>query len=385
MKESSYIELSKSALKKNIRYLKHRIGPKSKFISVVKGNAYGHGLEQFVPLAEECGVDHFAVFDCLEAERVYNKKKKTTELMIMGMIDSEDLKWAIEQRISFFVFDLFRLEKAILAARLVKEKARIHIELETGLNRTGFEREKLEKVRDLIISNMDVLEIEGICTHLAGAESIANFVRIENQLNRYRELCNWFKEWSIIPKAYHVACSAAALTYPETQMDAVRFGISQYGFWPSHETRMHNLLSDNTKFLKDPLKRILSWKSYVMSVKTVKAGKFIGYGTSYMTNKSEKFAVIPVGYSAGFGRNLSNLGSVLIRGKLAPIAGMVNMNMIIANVSTIPEVKKGDTVVIIGSQRKKTISVTSFADLSRYVNYEMLTRLPERIPRIIVN
>ena len=101
MKESSYIELSKSALKKNIRYLKNRIGPNSQFISVVKGNAYGHGLETFVELAESCGVDFFAVFDSHEAERVLKIKSPDSRLMIMGMLDSEDLKWAIESGISF--------------------------------------------------------------------------------------------------------------------------------------------------------------------------------------------------------------------------------------------------------------------------------------------
>ena len=383
MKHPSTIELSKSALQKNIDYLQRRIGKKVKFVSVIKGNAYGHGIEKFLPLAESCGVDYFAVFDSCEAEIALNVKRPETELMIMGMIANQDICWAIKNDISFFVFEIDRLKQAIKDAKKLKKKARIHLEVETGLHRSGFETEKLKKAVKLINQNENHLFIEGVCTHYAGAESIANYVRIKKQIDRFNETKEWLKQKDIVPKYYHTACSAAALVYPETRMDLVRMGIAQYGFWPSEEVRMHALLSKDEDFEQKPLKRVLKWKSQIMSVEHVEPGEFISYGNFFQATKKTKIATVPVGYSHGYRRSLSNLGYVLVHGKKAPVIGMVNMSVMIINVTSIPLAKKGDTVVLIGKQGRHEITVSSFSELSNLVNYELLTRLPDRIPRII--
>ncbi len=384
MIHTSHIELSKSALKKNIKYLQKRIGKEVKYVSVVKGNAYGHGIEDFVPLAEACGVDYFAVFDTYEAYRVLNVRKKA-EIMIMGMIENEQLEWAIENKISFYVFEMDRLIHTINAAKKVNLKAKIHIEIETGLYRTGFETNEIEEVITLINANQEYLEIEGLCSHYAGAESIANYVRINAQYDEFIRIRDIFHQNHIFPRYEHTACSAAALTYPHTRMNMVRFGIAQYGFWSSKETRMHNLLSDDASFTRDPLKRVLKWKSSVMSVKTVEAGKFISYGNSYLTSRKTTVASVPVGYFHGYRRSLSNNGFVLLKGKKAPIIGSINMNMLIINVTTIPGVQKGDEIVIIGEQGMHNITVSSFCDIANLVNYELLCRLPSHIPRFIVD
>lgn len=379
----SSIELSKSCLKNNIDYLQKRIGKKVKFVSVVKGNAYGHGIEKYIPTAEDCGVDYFAVFDACEAEMVFNVKKPKSKLMIMGMIANEDLSWAIENDISFFVFENSRLKQAIKDAEKIGKPAKIHIEVETGLHRSGFERDALKKAVKLINQNKKHLFIDGVCTHYAGAESIANYVRVQKQLERFNEIKKWLEQRGIVPKYYHTACSAAALVYPETRMDLVRIGIAQYGFWPSEEVRMHALLSKDEDFKERPLRRILRWKSRIMSVETVEPGEFISYGNFYQATKKTKIATVPVGYSHGYRRSLSNLGYVLVKGKKAPVIGMVNMSVMIINVTGIPMAKKGDHVVLIGKQGKHEITVASFSELSNLVNYELLTRLPESIPRVV--
>lgn len=384
MKDSSYIELSRSALKKNINYLKRRIGKDSVFVSVIKGNAYGHGIEEFLTLAEECGADHFMISEASEAEDALNVKRPGSDLTIMNHLDNEDIRWAIDNDISFFVFEPDRLEHAVRTAQKAGNKAKIHIEFETGFHRTGFTMNELGPMCDLISRNLEHIELEGFLTHYAGAESIANYVRINEQKEQFNKMCMFFESRGIKAKYKHTACSAAALTYPDTIMDMARIGIAQYGFWPSKETRMYNLLSEDNKFTKDPLHRVLSWKTKVLTVKNVTAGQFIGYGNSYMATKNEKIAVIPIGYAHGYSRSLSNLGNVLIRKHKVPVVGMVNMNMIIVNVTNVPGVTKGDEVVLIGKQGKQQITVASFADLSRYVNYELLTRLPDNIPRFIV-
>ncbi len=384
MQHTSYIELSKSALAKNIRYLKKRIGPEVKYVSVVKGNAYGHGIEEFVPIAEQIGVDYFAVFDTYEAERVHRVKRKTTKIMILGMIYNDQLEWAIENDISFYVFEMDRFHHTIQAAKKVQKKAKIHIEVETGLHRTGFERAEINEVISLINSNQEYLVIEGLCSHYAGAESIANHVRVQNQYDEFLRIRDIFQQHGITAHYEHTAASAAALTYPHTILDLVRFGIVQYGFW-SRETRIYNLLTEDAKFKKDPLSRVLKWKSNVMSVKSVKAGKFISYGNSYLTSQNTNIATIPVGYFHGYRRSLSNNGFVLIKGRKAPIIGTVNMNMLTVNVTSIPSVIKGDEVVIIGEQGKQKITIASFCETANLVNYELLARIPSQIPRYIVD
>src|SRR5690554_246215 len=383
MKATSYIDLSSSAVKKNIAYLRKRIGPETLFLSVIKGNAYGHGIEEYLSLAEKCGVENFAVFDAQEAEAALYVKKPNTRVVIMGMIDDTELEWAIENDLSFYVFEIDRLEAAVKAAERVKKKAKIHLELETGMYRTGFEESELERVGETIKRNRELFEIEGLCTHYAGAESIANHVRVNNQYNEFIRLRDLLANKGIKARFEHTACSAAALTYPHTRMDMVRFGIAQYGYWPGMETRMHNLLSDKGTFTRDPLRKVLQWKSKVMSTKKVSVGKFVSYGHSFLNPKNTTIATVPIGYYHGYRRSVSNIGHVLIRGKKAQIIGLVNMNMFVVDASSIPGVTRGDEVVIIGDQSSQKITVSSFVELTNLVNYELLCRLPRNIPRIV--
>jgi alanine racemase len=384
----SYLELSQSALQENINFLKDYIGEDTVFCSVVKGNAYGHGIETFVPMAEECGIRHFGVFSADEARLASQyKKKKESHVMIMGMIGNKEIAWAIEKDVSFFVFELDRLKAAVKQAKKLREPARIHLLLETGMNRLGFIKEDLEEAVQIIQNNEDWLQIEGICTHYAGAESISNYLRIKNQIENFQKLYSWLKDQGINEKYKHTACSAAALNYPDTVMDMVRFGIAQYGFWPNRETYMNFLreYSDVEKIHEDPLERVMSWKSEVMSIKTVDAGEYIGYGTTYQTSRQEKIASCAIGYSHGYKRELTNTGVVLVNEQRAQVAGLVNMNLITFDVTHIPEVEKGDEVVIIGKQGNEEITVASFSEMINHMNYEILVQIPSRLPRLVVD
>lgn len=388
MFDSSVIELSKSALNKNLRFLRNEIGPDVLISSVIKGNAYGHGIDAFVPLAEECGIKSFAVFDANEAyQAVKYRTNPNTDIMAMGYIDADGIEWAIENGVSFYVFDLERMKTALKKANKIGLPARVHLELETGMNRIGLDDDGLNKTIQLIQQNPDLIKIEGVCTHYAGAESIANYKRIREQKREFNQLCRLINKKGLdIPKR-HTASSAAAIIYPETRMEMVRIGIMQYGFWPSKETEMQYVMRDETspgKAYKDPLRRVLKWKSKVMSIKKIKAGRFVGYGTSYMTLRPQVVASVPVGYSHGFRRSLSNLGRVLIQGHRANVIGVVNMSMMLVDVTSIPGVKTGDEVVIIGKQKNARITVGSFSDIANLLNYEMLVRLPANIPRVIV-
>jgi alanine racemase len=384
---ASHIELNKSAFKKNVQFLQDYIGSDVTFCSVIKGNAYGHGINTFVPMAEACGIRYFGVFSAVEAQKALQASTTgESRIMIMGMIGNDALSWAIQNGISFYIFELDRLEVAIKKARRLRTPACIHLHLETGMNRLGLDQKCLEDAVELIQANKEHLVVEGICTHYAGAESVSNHVRVMNQIDSFNQFYAFIEQKGIQIKYRHTACSAAALNYPETTMDMVRFGIAQYGFWPNRETYMKFVKNhpDIDQEHRDPLHRVMSWKSEVMSTKQVEAGEFIGYGNVYLTNRKLAVATVPIGYSHGFARNLTNSGIVLVNGKRAPVVGLVNMNLITVDITDIPNVQKGDEVVLIGRQKDKEISVASFSEISNYLNYEVLVRIPPDLPRRVV-
>tara|TARA_R110001583_G_scaffold123082_1_gene274435 strand:+ start:56472 stop:57626 length:1155 start_codon:yes stop_codon:yes gene_type:complete len=382
MFQTSYIELSKSAVKKNIQFIQNFLSKGVTFSSVVKGNAYGHGIEFYCPLAYECGVRHFSVFcadEALSVKKALINREYT--LMIMGHIDNEQLEWVIENEIEFYVFEHDRLEAAINIAKNNGKKALIHVELETGMNRTGFSSQQITPIFNKIEANLNYIDVKGVCTHLAGAENIANYKRVNDQFKRFKRYQLKLSSYNWLNAKRHIASSSATLRYPNMQMDLVRIGILQFGFFPTQEIFVHYSTKNKTSI--NPLKRILSWKTKVMDVKIVKVGEFVGYGTSYLTNQTKKIALLPVGYSSGYSRSLSNQGKVLINGARHNVIGSVNMSMLTVDISTDETIKKGDEVVLIGNQEKVEISVSSFSDYSNLINYELLTRLPQDIPRVI--
>ena len=382
MNKNSVIEINPIAHKENIDFLKKTFGKKVIFSSVVKGNAYGHGLKEFATMAFSNGITHFSVFDVEEAKIVFDTLGNKVTVLIMGFVADDDLPWVIENQIEFFVFERYRLAKATKEAKKLKKKAIIHIEVETGMNRTGFDLKNITKVAQYLIKQKEFLHFKGLCTHYAGAESIANYYRVTKQIEIFNKAEAKMQSLGIKPEIKHSACSAASMMFPETRMDLVRVGILQYGFWPSTEVLVSYLNSKKKKI--DPLQRVISWKSEVMSVKRVKSGEFVGYGTSYMARHNMKIATIPLGYSHGYSRTLSNQGKVLINGVCCDVVGTINMNMLTIDVTELENVKKGDEVVLIGDQKNLSLSVASFSDLSNLLNYELLTRISKTIPRKII-
>lgn len=383
MHNNSVIQLSKKAIQANLSFLQTTFGKNVTISSVIKGNAYGHGIKEFVSVAHECGISHFSAFDAEEAKIVFETLQNKVTIMIMGFIADSDLEWAIINGIEFFVFEKTRLQKAIKVAKKLKSIAKIHIEVETGMNRTGFDKTELNLVLSTMKKEAQFIEFAGLCTHYAGAESFSNYFRVNKQIELYNQIYNQFVAENVIPKIRHTACSAASMMFPETRMDLVRIGIMQYGLWPSPEVLIHFLNSKKKQI--DPLKRVISWESEVMSTKKVNSGDFIGYGTSYMAAKKMTIAIIPIGYSHGYSRSLSNHGRVLINGKICTVIGTVNMNMISVDVTDAGVVLKGNVVTLIGTQDKTSITIASFSDFSNQLNYELLTRIAKPIPRQIID
>ncbi len=381
MFEPCTITISRSALKNNIGFLRHRLGD-ARLCGVVKGNAYGHGLKPYIPLAMELGVDYFGVYSADEAWYVVEHLRKCPDLFIMGMVEGEALVWAIENNVEFNAYDLPRLDAALKLATKLKKKARIHIEVETGMHRTGFDAKALPAAIERLQKGADQVELMGLFTHFAGAESRSNDERVTTQMALFERARNCFERAGLYARYAHQACSAAVMNYPHTVGPMARVGIMQYGYWSNQETWFRYSAASGGNV--DPLQRIIGWQSRIMAITEVEAGGHIGYGASCEALHPMRIAVVPVGYAHGFTRGLSNFGRVLVRGQQAPVTGIVNMNAISVDVTDIEGVERGDEVVLIGEQGGQCITVSSFSEMSEVLNYELLTRLPRTIPRKII-
>lgn len=383
MSAASKIILDKEAMKQNWDFFRSYFGADMKISAVVKGNAYGHGIETYVPLLEDCCVNHFSVFNADEAKRVFDVTKRDSTIMIMGAIDDESMRWAIQNDVEFYVFDMHRLDEAIREAKETGKKPIIHIEVETGMYRTGFEMHEIDDVLEKLKQNREHLVFRGLCMHFAGAEHISNYVRLKKQKQQFLKFLKLFRAEGLEPEIVHTCCSAASIRFPEMRYDMLRIGIMQYGFWPSPEMRVVYSSDEQLMNEPSPLKRVIRWVSRIMSIKDVPRGAYIGYGYAYLAEQDMKIAVIPVGYSHGFSRSLSNSGRVLIKGHRLPVIGMVNMNCIAVDITQAPGIDYGDEVVLIGWQNGREISVASFGEMTNQLNYELLTRLPMNIPRYV--
>ncbi len=379
---ASVIQIKKSALEKNVNFIRELIDDKVIISAVLKGNAYGHGIEIAVPALQDIGINHFSVFSSEEAIRVYNSFKKKSSLMIMGYIEPKDFEWAVKNEIEINVFETAILIKVLELSKKLNKKAVVHLELETGMNRTGLTKKQLSESVKTLNENRQNFIIKGASTHFAGAESIANHVRITQQFKVYLQRLKYLKKHDIIPEIRHVASSAAALNYPNYRLDMIRTGIMIFGYWPTKEAYIKYL--SKQRIFTDPLERAVVWKSNIMSVKRVQQSEFVGYGFGFQAQDDMDIGIIPVGYTNGYSRVLSNNSHVLLHGQRAEVIGTVNMNMILVNVSLIENVKIGDEVILIGKQGEHEISVSSFAEMNYGLNYELLSRLSENIERVLV-
>ena len=381
MNETSEIQLISTCLKRNISFIKDQLNPHTELGAVVKGNAYGHGIEPFVQLLLSQGITCFAVYSTDEARRVKSVITDACRLIIMGDVQQDALGWCIRENVEFYVFNFSRLHAAIQAAEQLQKQAKIHIELETGMYRTGFDESEFPDLFQVLKSSRNDLFLAGLCTHFAGAELNENLPRIKHQAEVFQEFIQVFRANNLIPQTIHACCSAAMIRVPNMQFDLVRVGILLYGFWPSKEMAIEYTALHPEK--PNPLKRVIQWSSQVMSIKHVPAGSWIGYGENFSSQTPMQIALVPVGYTHGYARSLSNVGQVLIQGKKLPVLGLVNMNCISVDATQLSDLSIGDEVILIGKQGEQEVSVASFGERSEQLNYELLTRLPHSIPRTL--
>lgn len=378
----SRIEIDAPALRHNLQQLQDVLAP-AQMAMVVKADAYGHGVERIIPIAESAGITEFAVFSAHEAWHVEQAATKA-RIQIMGHMDARSHEWAARHGMEPWVNDIADWEHCLHAANAAKDHGplQVHLEVETGMYRTGLVPENvLDAARQA--ADHDCIEIRGICTHLGGAEDHRNAERIAKQLVIFDDVLDHLRDEGLEPPIKHVASSGAALISPELRMDMVRVGIASYGMWPTPEVRMRYEAMPHAKPLD--LRRVMTWRAEVMAIQDVPAGAHVGYGRTYTAPRDTRIAIIPVGYGDGLSRGLSNAGQVLVGGTRCPIVGHVNMNMVQVDVGHLDGVECGDEAVLIGQQGGEEIGIHSFAEGQEVVNYELMSRLSQDIPRVVID
>jgi len=367
----TWIEIDRTAVAHNYKILRGLLSPKTKFMAVVKSNAYGHSLVDFSKEMAVLGVDWIGVDSIVEATSL-RKAGIILPIFVLGYTLPERLEEASSEHISLSVSTFETLE----ALSKIKGDLSIHIKVDTGMHRQGFQTDDLERVISKLISLPKNITIEGLFTHFGAAKNPSMPSKTLVQIESFEVWIKAFRENNFTP-IIHAAASGGALIFPQSHFDLVRLGISTYGIWPSAQAKGFGE--------KDvPLQPVLSWKTIIGEVKDVKMGESVGYDFTEILTRDSRLAVCPVGYWHGLPRAVSSVGHLLVHGQRARIVGRVSMDMVVIDVTNIFKAKVGDVVTIIGRDGKEEVSAEEIAILSDTSAYEILTRINPLIKRVFV-
>lgn len=377
----SWIELSQKALRHNVSSLRRLAGDRKLAVSV-KANAYGHGLTEIVSdLAEVAEADYVTVHS-LEEALACRRHGWSRPVMILGPVASDQLETIIENDFEPVIFDLATLRGLGKAGDRRQTSVKTHVKLETGTHRQGITRDEMEKFAAVYKRYPSLRRPHGAAMHFANIEDTTIHEYADQQLASFNQMVAQLKKLGIPPRIRHTASSAAMILFDKTRFELVRPGLATYGHWPSKETYLSYRLAGGENDLFHP---VLTWKTRITQLKKVPADAFIGYGCTYRTTAPARIAVLPVGYSEGYDRALSNRAHVLIRGRRAPVRGRVCMNLTMVDVTDIKGVRLGDEVTLIGRQGGESVSMELLASWAGTINYEIMARLASELPRVLVD
>ena len=365
----AYAKVDLGAIKHNLMITKQALKENMKLAAVVKADGYGHGSVP-VSLYIKDIVDFFCVATLEEGINL-RYHGITKPILILACIPRSSYKESIVFDIRESVFTLEQAKKINDEAKEMGKKMSIHIAIDTGMNRIGFKPTK--ESADIIktINEMDNIEIEGIFTHFHSADEI-DLTSAKRQEELFLEFLDMLRNMGIEPKITHASNSAAIVNNIGTQLDMVRCGITMYGVSPSNEVNLKSF----------DYRPALSIYSTITYIKEIKAGECVSYGAIFKAKKDMNIATISFGYADGYPRDLSNKGYVLIHGVKCRILGRICMDQTIVDVSNIPKVEIGDTVVILGESEDSKITVEELTKDSNTFSYEFICGINKRVPRL---
>ncbi len=369
-----YAAVDLDAVLFNIEQMKACMAPGTQMIGVIKTDGYGHGA---VPIARELeGVGCISGFATATAEEalILRESGIRKPILVLGYVFPCAYEEMIRNgiRTAVFRFDTIG-QLSACAGRLGKEAA-VHIKVDTGMSRIGIrpDDEGIRFVKKVL--DTPGLLLEGIFTHFARADE-RDKSSAEGQLACFRQFTAHIeKETGYRVPVCHCSNSAGLMEMREADMDAVRAGIALYGLWPSEEMARDRI----------SLKPAMEIKSRIIYIKEIGAGTPVSYGGTFTARQPMKVATVPVGYGDGYPRGLSGKGSILVRGKRAPVLGRICMDQFMADVTDIPEAKEGDWVTLVGRDGKDEITMEELGGLSGRFNYELACCIGKRVPRVYV-
>ncbi len=367
----AYISLSKGALEKNYEELQSLVGHK-RMAPVLKSNAYGHGLEEVYQSIEKFSPRFICTNYVSEAVRL-RELGYQGRLLNVGPSFEEDFHIAFDHRIEVLITGSDTLNHWVG----LNKKPGVHVKFDTGMSRQGFFSDEAENVFSAL--EPFAKKIMGICTHFANVEDVLDHSYAQGQLAEFAEVRKVFSPLIEKGLLVHASSSASGMLLDNARFDIVRIGISLYGFWPSGKTKI-SFANNREKSLA--LSPVLSFRSKISQIKTVKSGRSVGYGCHHKVMHDTAVAVVSIGYYEGLPR-LADRGYFLVGGKRCPILGRICMNMTMIDVSDVNGVKPGDEVTIIGQSGEEVISAEQVADWSQTIHYEVVTRLNPQLERRI--
>ncbi|MFA9377358.1 MAG: alanine racemase [Lachnotalea sp.] len=366
-----YATVNLDAIANNMQQIKANIADKTKIIAVIKADGYGHGAVQIAHLIEDYDyIWGFAVATAEEAS-ILNRNNIKKPILILGYVFDQHYPMLIEKEIRATVFTFEMAKEISDKATELNKKIMIHIKIDTGMSRIGFQCNDVSLMDIKKISELPNIEIEAVFTHFAKADEFDK-TSANMQLKRYHDFVEEIENMGIRIPIKHCSNSAGIIDINAANMDVVRAGIIIYGLYPSPQVN------------RDKVKLIpaMELKSQIVHVKEVEPGTGISYGWTCTTDKLTKIATVPVGYADGYPRTLSNKGWVLIRGQKAPILGRICMDQFMVDVTHIEGVMPKDEVTLIGKDGDISISVEEMGDLSGRFNYEFVCDIGKRVPRV---
>ena len=363
-------EIDLSAIRRNVGVMRERLGNKTKFMAVVKADAYGHGAVAVARAALKAGADMLAVAIVEEGVEL-RAAGITCPILVLGGIEASAADAVVKADLTQVVFN----EEIIRALRMSGLKfgrtAKVHLKLETGMNRIGVQTK--ERVQELVrlIDSMPWIELTGCFTHMATADCEDGEEGTLAQIARFEALCEAIREVHPAPITRHAGNTACIFRYPQAHFDMVRGGIALYGYPPVPEAT--------------GLRPAMRWVTHAVMVKELHAGDRVGYGGTFTAKEHTRVMTLPVGYADGYRRGMSEKGCVLVRGQRAKILGRVCMDQIMVDVTDIPDAQAGDEAVLLGAQGGDMIDAEEMASWLGTISYEVLCSPSRRVPRVYVN
>jgi alanine racemase len=366
-----WAEIDLQALRENLAWLRHRVGPRTQIITVVKADAYGHGLKDIARLLMQSGTDIFGVANLAEAEAVRSVGRGWPVLMLGACLPHE-VEMAVRDEVMPTLSSLAEARLFSAAAMRRRRTVPVHVKVDTGMGRLGaWPEEAVELVRRVM--GLPGLEVRGLYTHYSSAEDDAAFSAA--QALKFRAVLDGLSKAGLSVSCVHANNSGGVLLERETLYSAARPGLLVYGVVPPGRRPV-------SARLRRHLRPALSWKCRVSVVREIVRGATVSYGHTFTAPRRMRVAVVTAGYGDGYLRASSGQARVLVGGRRCRVLGRITMDQMIVDVSGVRRVRPGGEAVLIGRQGRAEITATELAEWAGTIPWEVLTNINHRVRRV---